>query len=219
MNETSTIIAYAGLLAIALFIIKQALGQAKKLALLVIILFIVCSATGYWQWGSWQRWHDFQQRQAQQQKLKALLATVKSPEDLARQLRHRLDDSPQSARGWYLLGRLYAGQGHWQAAYEAFAKAKILNPQDELTLVNYAQSLWQLNNQQLNNESQTILHNVLQKNPRQPDALALLAIDAYKQNQFNQAINYWRQLLQLIPQQSEDAHNLRKMIAKAQQQL
>lgn len=56
----------------------------------------------------------------------ALLASFKSPDDIIQQLRARLDHQPHSAKGWFLLGRLYAMQGRQAEAKAAFLEAKRL---------------------------------------------------------------------------------------------
>ena len=58
---------------------------------------------------------------------------------------------------------------------------------------------------------------VLKSNPKQPDALAMLAMDAFLSKAYSQAIAYWERLLVLVPKDSEDALAIRKAIAKAQQ--
>ena len=60
---------------------------------------------------------------------------------------------------------------------------------------------------------------MLLKNPKQPDALAMLAMDAYQEKHYQIAINYWQQLLIITPPNSDAAKALRKAIAKAQAKL
>lgn len=219
MNKVALLLGLGGLLMLALLVLNHALRHTKALQSIVAAGFIVASVLTYWQWGSWSQWQDFKQQEAKQEKIRALLATIKSPEDLARKLKRQLDNSPQSAHGWYLLGRLYASQGQWQKAYTAFAKARALNSDDEAIILNYVQSGWQLHEQQLTEEGSKMLHALLQKNPHQMDALALLAANAYKQGEVKQALFYWQRLLKQVTPQSQEARSLRQMIAKAQNQL
>ena len=44
-------------------------------------------------------------------------------------------------------------------------------------------------------------------------------LDAYTNHHYQEAINYWQQLLKLAPEQSEEAPMIRRAIAKAQQAL
>ena len=91
---------------------------------------------------------------------------------------------PKRTQGWYLLGRLYASQHQWKNAQIAFEHAHVLDPHDKRITVNWAQSLF------------------------------ILATDAYQKGQYQDAINNWQHLLTLIPPESEEAKNIRRMIRK-----
>jgi cytochrome c-type biogenesis protein CcmH len=114
---------------------------------------------------------------------------------------------------------LYAGQEERQQAVDAFAKAYQLNPDDEQYAVNYAHSLWQLHNRQFTVQITEIFNNLLKNNPNQPDALAMLAMDAFVSHAYEDAISYWQRLLKLAPPQSKEANAIRKAIAKAEAEI
>ena len=80
-----------------------------------------------------------------------------------------------------------------------------LSPEDEAATVNYLSSLWQLNQQLLNSQIREQFKILLQKNPKQPDALAMLAMDAFTNQDYPLAINYWQTLLEQAPGESEEA--------------
>ncbi|TAL61437.1 MAG: tetratricopeptide repeat protein, partial [Legionella sp.] len=128
----------------------------------------------------------------------------------------KLDDKPRSAKGWFLLGKLYSSQTEYGKAQDAFTKAHELNPDDEQFTVFYIHSLWISNNQQFNDAIRQLFKDSLVKNPKQADALAMLAMDAFLEHHNEQAVGYWQRLLQLTAPQSEEAEAIRKAIAKAQ---
>ncbi len=209
----------ASFIALALLALLLALYPLRKTRLLMLTLLPVIIATlfiGYWQWGAWPQWQEYNEHAVKQQQVQAILQTIKSPMELIVRLKARLKTEPGSARGWYLLGRLYASQGQWSQAQDAFYQAHQLQPEDEAATINYAQSVWQLNQQQFNQQIRDLFNQILQKNPQQPDALAMLAMDAFTHQNYQQAVDYWQQLLKQAPSQSEDAQLLRKAIAKAQ---
>lgn len=216
MNDKWLFLGFILLIILGLVVACYPLRRSKKLILTLTPVFMVSASAGYWHWGAWEDWDAFKQQQVKQQQVKAVLATIKSPDELIDKLKKRLDDSPESAHGWYLLGRLYASQNQWRQARDAFNKSRNLKP-DEQTEVNYLQSLWQINNQQFDGEIRTILQGLLQKNPQQPDALALLAMNAYLEKDYKTAIQNWQQLLDMAPEQSEEAQSLHKAIVKARQ--
>lgn len=219
MNEWWLIISFCLLLSAAfvatVYPFRKNIG---KWWLLVLPIFVVLVIGAYQQWGAWTAWQDHLYEQARQEKARAILATIKSPAQLAQKLKAKLDNTPASARGWYLLGRIYASQLEWSSARDAFAKSYQLHPADELAAINYAQSLWQLNKQTFDEQIRSLLKEILINNPNQPDALAMLAMDAYECHDYSQAQIYWQQLLKLAPVNSREAKAIQKAIAKAQQQ-
>jgi cytochrome c-type biogenesis protein CcmH len=204
------------LLVVALFIGLYPLRKSKVGVLLLAPTLFCLLSIAYWSWGSWPEWGHYMQQQARQAQVQALLKTVSGPQQLIDKLQEKLKHQPESARGWYLLGRLFASQSQWQQAYEAYAKAHHLKPNDDQITVNYAQSLWQLNHQQFSDEIRNLFKSILKKNSNQPDALAMLAMDAYIGHAYQQAIDYWQRLLAIVPPESTDAKAIRKAIAKAQ---
>lgn len=185
--------------------------------ILVPIIFVLVMG-GYYLWGGFALWQNYVAHNKSQALAQQMLKTIKTPQELIDKLRAKLDDSPKSAKGWYLLGRLYSNQNDKKHALEAFGKAYHFKPQDEQFAVNYAHSLWDMNQQQFNATIREIFISLLNKNPNQPDALAMLAMDAYLSHDYNDAITYWQRLLKIAPQQSEEADAIRKAIAKAQEE-
>ncbi len=204
---------------VVLYPLRKSRGGFVQTLIFALVL-LVMPLLGYYYWGAGFEWRGYQQELAKQEQVKALLKTVQgSPQALITKLKARLAQQPESARGWYLLGRLYASQEDWQQAYSAYAKAYQLDPMNEGTAISYAQSLWQLNHQQFNDNIRGLFQSVLHKNANQPDALAMLAMDAFLGHAYKQAIDYWQRLLNILPPQSEDALAIRKAIAKAQQMM
>ena len=186
--------------------------------LLVPIIFVLVS-TGYFCWGSFPQWQKYIHQNNSQALAQQMLKSIKSPQELIDKLKSKLDDRPESAKGWYLLGRLYTSQNENQKASQAFAKAYHLKPQEEQFAVNYAHSLWEMNKQQFNPEIIDIFDSLLKNNPKQPDALAMLAMNAFLSHAYEDAIDYWQRLLNLAPEKSEEALAIRKAIAKAQEHI
>lgn len=219
MNTAGLFLGLFLLFSIALLIIFYPLTRRKISFLISTPLLFFIVACAYWRWGAWPDWKTYVDKQARQQEVQAMLKSVGGPNELIEKLKARLEVNPQSARGWYILGRLYSSQANWGEAQNAFTTAYRLEPNDEKIKVNYAQSIWQLNHQQFNKKIRKILQSVLSNNNLQPDALAMLAMDAFGQQAYQQAIDYWQRLLSIAPPQSEEANAIRKAIAKAQQKL
>jgi cytochrome c-type biogenesis protein CcmH len=219
MINVGLILAFGLLLLLAIGIVfysKPRLSGASAMA--VIILFVVGASAGYWQWGAWQAFAAYHRDQLVQSNARAILKSFKSPQAIIDKLQSHLSTHPESARGWYLLGRLNANQGKWQPAFDAFSHAYTLEPNKIDIAVNYAQSLWQLHHQQFTPKIRKLFKLILKQDPNQPDALSMLAIDAYQQHAYQQAIDLWRRLLPLTPPGTAESDTVRQAIAKAQQE-
>ena len=216
MNEWGLLAGFIVLLMLALSVALYPLRKHRASVLLLTPIVIVLVGIAYLYWGAWPERVHFIQDRAKQERIQAMLKSMNEPTDLIKKLKAILQTQPNSARGWYLLGRMYASQHQWMDANQAFAHAYRLQPNDEQIAVNYAQNLWQLNHQQYDDNSRGILKSIVVRNPNQPDALAMLAMDAYTSRDYRQAIDYWQVLLKLAPSQSEEARAIRKAIAKAQ---
>jgi cytochrome c-type biogenesis protein CcmH/NrfG len=219
MNEWWLIAVLSSVATIASIILIHPLKRTKLLSLLLIPFILVLVAGGYFLWGGFDLWQDYIQKNESQKQARQMLRSIKSPQELIAKLKEKLDNTPKSAKGWYLLGRLYSAQNENEHAAEAFAKAYELAPDDEQYAVNYAHGLWQLNNRQFSLPIIQLFNKLLDKNPKQPDALAMLAMNAYMNHDYQSAINYWQRLLELAPPQSDEALAIRKAIAKAQERI
>lgn len=195
----------------ALILALWPLRQSRFSWLLAVLLFCAVGS-GYWYWGSWQAQARFEQNKIRQQIAEKMLHTIKDPNVLVEKLQSHLQAHPRSARGWYLLGRLYASQHLWEKAHQAFATAYGLKPDDELIAVNYAQSLFTTHNSQDDESARNILRKLLETHPQQGDALMLLAIDAQLRHANQEALIYWRKLLLLVPDDSPEAGKIRETI-------
>lgn len=191
-----------------------ALWPLRQRRIVWLLAPLLCCAAGlaYWHWGSWQAQTKFTQHTLREKEAEKLLQTLKSPDILIAKLQTHLQKHPGSARGWYLLGRLYASQHLWEKAHQAFAKAYQFNPNNELIVVNYAQSLLNTHQQQDADQARSMLKKLLETHPQQADALMLLAIDAERRHVSAEALLYWRRLLLLVPDASPEAETIRKRI-------
>lgn len=188
------------------------LRNHKNVVWVCVPLLCSLAGLGYGYWGAWQAQTAFIQRNERQQAAETLLRTIKSPDVLVERLQQHLLAHPRSARGWYLLGRLYASQHLWDKSYQAFAKAYELNSHDALISVNYAQSLFAKQNPADDELARKILTKTLIAYPEQGDALMLLAMDAQRRQAPQEALMYWRKLLLLVPESSSEADSIRKAI-------
>lgn len=219
MNEWWLLALLVGITVLASLFMIYPFRRHFIISLLMLPIIYTLAFSGYYYWGSFGKWQQFIHRRDAQEQAQKMLKSIKSPQELIAKLRARLDKSPKSGKGWYLLGRLYSSQNDSQNAMHAFAKAYQFNPDNEKYAVNYAYSLWIFNNQQFTEQITELFHRLLKNNPNQPDALAMLAMDAFMRHAYEDAISYWQRLLKIAPAQSDEAQAIRKAIAKAEERL
>lgn len=187
--------------------------------LLLIILFPIIALLFYWQWGNYSLYSQWKSSQQQAALVKQTLAHLGTTENIIAALQEKLRQDPQSARGWYLLGKLYMSQQQFKNAAVALANANHLQPQQVEIMQTYAESLFFSENEKLSSQAKTLLSNVLAQNPNNIQALNLLALGAYRAGDFQTAIKQWEKLVSYFPEGSNDQQSLLMMIAAAEKHI
>jgi cytochrome c-type biogenesis protein CcmH/NrfG len=159
-------------------------------------------------------WAQRQQSQAVQQELSQL----KNPQELIDRLQDRLRQDPQSAQGWYLLGKLYLGQQQYANAESALSRAHELAPNSAETVLVLAKANFFNHGNQLTPAMEKMLTDVLESLTEPVDGLNLLAVNAYQHKHFHQAVHYWQRALSFTVPDSPDSRTLLEMINRAQHQ-
>lgn len=170
----------------------------------------------YAKFGGMQALYDQRLVDYKQQQAKVMLQQFGSKELLIQRLKDKLVQHPNAARGWYLLGRLHMSSGHLKEAETAFAKALTQKPHSLRYKLHWLQVRFELQGKRVSQEEQDKLLAIIKRQPKQPDALAMLAMNAYRQKHFQEAIAYWQTLLETLPPDSEASMAIRQAIAKAQ---
>jgi cytochrome c-type biogenesis protein CcmH len=209
----------AYILGIIIFIcVGLGLYPLRKYKLYCVILWPILSISIwllYLYCGSWSLLQNHQAHMQQTNKVRKLLASPQGMNSIILRVQQKLRQDPSDARGWFLLGRLLLSQEKWQEAHQALQHAYKLQPENSKILLNDARCVAMLHNQRLDKNSRKLLQELLLKEPQQPDALMLLAMDAYRTHHYQIAIDLWQELLKLLPEQSPEAQELRKAIAQA----
>src|SRR5262249_23646207 len=148
--------------------------------------------------GNWSSWHQFEKQQRKLALVEEQLAQFKSPEQVIKKLKNLLEKKTKSAKGWYLLGRLYYSQRQWPQAQAAFTQALQLKPNYEAAAVNEVLCLWEQNQRQFSEPIRQKLSQILQSNPNEANILALAAKDDQEQGRTKAALKKWRKLLTLV---------------------
>ena len=186
----------------------------KSILMLLLVALPVLALGLYLHWGSSEQLSLYYQQQHNKQAVDKTLQQLGSPQQVIEQLEMQLQAHPD-AKGWYLLGRLYMSQSLFPQAVEAFAKANQLKPNDTQTLLQYAEAQF-LAQHNLSTQAKALIEKVLAQQPDNAEAANILAIAAYQQGDYQQAIDRWEHLLTRFPAESDDGKKLLEAIARAQ---
>jgi cytochrome c-type biogenesis protein CcmH len=147
----------------------------RTTAILLLVLVPAFTGIAYWQLGTPRALDPQAAQRISPEQLEAMVG----------RLSVRLEQTPEDAEGWSLLGRSLFLLGRHEPALRAFARALQLSPHDR-----------------------ELLGELLQ-------ALALAGADRYKAGDYAGAISYWERILRFAPPESELARTVEESISDA----
>jgi len=208
------------ILVLIMFFVFYPVVKSSKISLMLascLSLFLSSASVFFYiQWGNYPAY----QAQVHKKQLSKQVATFKkqydSPEKIISIMKQRLQEHPSSAKGWYLLGKLYVSQQDYQNAQQSFEKAHHLDPSvNEYSLALIENDLI-LNKNNLGANHRNLLSEILKQTPNNPSALSMLAVDEYTQHHYEKAVSLWEHLLDIIGTNSEEAKTILDAISEAQ---
>ncbi len=149
-------------------------------------------------------------------------ATTPLPADveiLVARLAERLEEQPEDAQGWALLGRSYAALGRFDQAVAAFERARALKPDDPSVLADLADALAMRQGRSLLGKPAELLARALEIDPRHPKSLALAGAAAFERGEYAAAIDYWERLAAQLEPGSELARRVAESLSEARHRL
>jgi cytochrome c-type biogenesis protein CcmH len=140
-----------------------------------------------------------------------------SLDEMVAAIEKRLQQNPQDAEGWYMLGRTRMTQQDFSGAVEAFRQSDQLLADEPGILFALADALAMQNNGSLLGEPEALVQRGLQIAPRFPNGLWLAGMAAEQREDFKAAHRYWSLLLPMIADSPESANEVRGMLASLEQ--
>jgi cytochrome c-type biogenesis protein CcmH len=144
-------------------------------AVTLAVLLPLAAVLGYWQLGEPRAIDPVVSHPDDPQQLRALVDRLAA----------HLQQKPDDADGWALLGRALVSLAHYERAAQAFARALQLTPQNRELLVDFIK------------------------------VLALAGRAEFEQRNYAAAIGYWERILPFAPPESEFARTVAESIAEA----
>lgn len=176
-------------------------AKGQPMLLLFAAMCIGVSGWSYWKSNEIGSIQDWQRANARLSELGEKIV-VRSDENLTQQdiqdfllgLRTRLATRPDDAVGWLLLGRIFTSVQSIDYAIEAFEKSLVIEPERIGTLVSFGQTLLLTGQEEDLNKAKRLLLKAVSINPRETDALGLLAIAATRIGDKELARTAWQEL-------------------------
>ena len=143
----------------------------------------------------------------------------KTIEEMTARLEAQVKSEPDSAEAWYFLGRTYMAQERAGDAAAAFERAVSLSERAPELLGQWAQALYFAGERQWTEQLQALTDEALRADPAEVTSLGLLGIVAYEEQRFQQAIDYWEQLVAALPAQDPSRAAIQGGIEQARKRL
>jgi cytochrome c-type biogenesis protein CcmH len=130
-------------------------------------------------------------------------------------LAQRLRTDPANVEGWDMLARSYVTLNRYREAANAYAHLAALVPDNAEVLADYADALATAQGDSLLGEPERLLARALAIDARHVKSLALAASAAFQRGDYGQAETRWKQVLELVPPDSEFAQATQASIEQA----
>lgn len=129
----------------------------------------------------------------------------------------QLQQKPNDAQGWIILGRSYKYLERYELAVQALAKAYTLVGDEPELMLDYADSLV-MTQGNVSAKAAELVFKALEKQPLSISGLWLAGRAKAENDEWLSATQYWQKLISLLPPDSAYLPALQQMIATAQSQ-
>ncbi|MCF7202791.1 c-type cytochrome biogenesis protein CcmI [Pseudomonas oligotrophica] len=143
----------------------------------------------------------------------------RSMEEMVTRLEQAVEAQPDSAEGWYFLGRAYMSQERPADSARAFERVIALAGRQPELLGQLAQARYFAGERQWNDELQALADEALRGDPNDVTTLGLLGIAAFEEKRYADAIGFWERLVATLPEQDPSREAIQGGIARARQEL
>ena len=128
-------------------------------------------------------------------------------EEAIASLQNELKVQPNNPEGWYMLATTYLNIGRFQEGAEALQQVLATLPEDAPQYVGvmgqYTQAQYFAEGNKITPALRAHIDKTLLREPGEVTTLGLLGIDAFENQQYKQALNYWNKALENVQGDSE----------------
>ena len=186
--------------------------RGKWMALVVMLAVPCASITLYLTFGEYRVIENPQLAEAAAQQ-RNNGAPQMSLEEMIVAIENRLQEDPQDAEAWFMLGRTQMSKLDYDAAAKAFRRSNEFMADEPGILFALADAIGMQNNGSLQGEPEALIQRGLKLAPRFPNGLWLAGMAAEQRGDFKSAHEYWSLLLPMIADNPESENEIREMLA------
>jgi cytochrome c-type biogenesis protein CcmH len=135
--------------------------------------------------------------------------------ELAEQLRQRMEENPDNAEGWFLLGRTYMRMQNYAQAAQAYEQVVRLVPDEPAGLLSLADATIMRDGMRTGPEALALLEKALSIDPDNVTALWLLGNAAFDNGAVAGALSYWQRAYPLLANEPQMQAQLGERISNA----
>ena len=177
-----------------------------------LALFIpLCAAALYWQFGTPDGLAPTAETHGGGK------VTSQDVETMVAKLAARLEQTPDDAKGWSMLGRSYLYLRRPADAVTAYERALALQKNDADLLADYADALALAQGKQIEGKPLQIIERALKIDPTQWKALAMAGSAAFERKDYRKAVAYWEKLQERAEPGSDFAREVAANIEEARE--
>jgi cytochrome c-type biogenesis protein CcmH len=185
--------------------------RGKWMALVVMLAIPCASITLYLTFGEYRVIENPQLAEAATQQ-RNNGAPQMSLEEMVVAIEVRLQENPQDAEAWFMLGRTQMSKLDYDAAAKAFRRSNEFMADEPGILFALADAIGMQNNGSLQGEPEALIQRGLKLAPRFPNGLWLAGMAAEQRGDFKSAHEYWSLLLPMIADNPESENEIREML-------
>ncbi len=187
----------------------------------ILSILALCSLSLglYYYWGSSKAVKTYYAEQEKSHQVKKMLKRFNNTGEIIEAMKKAIAKNPNKAKGWYLLGQLYRSENDAPNAISAFQKANQLEPHRFNYTFAYLQVLYKQNNENHTPEINKLIKKLKSNWPDNPELLDFLGYDAYRHNNYAEAVQYWEKLLPYLEDNPKAHKSVLLAIGKAEKKM
>ena len=142
-----------------------------------------------------------------------------SMEQLVASLAAKLQQEPDNAEGWFMLGRSYMSMGRYAEAAEAFQRVLDQVGDDPAVMLRYADAQAMAQGGKISGKPFEMIKKALLLKPDDATGLWLAGLGYEEQGEYELAVQHWRKLEPMMQDDPASLNEVRNLIARAEQKL